>query len=46
VPVEKEVVDARYLEKARKQVNRQAMYSLMFLTCCRAWFRAMMKSDK
>ena len=46
VPVEKEEVDARYLEKARKQVNRQAMYSRMLLTFCGAWFRAMMKSDK
>jgi hypothetical protein len=46
MPVEKEEVDARYLEKARKQVNRQAMYSRMLLTFCGAWLRTMMKSDK
>lgn len=45
-PVDKEVVDARYLEKARKLINKPAMYSRMFLSSYRAWLRAMMKSEK
>ena len=45
IRVDKAGVDAMYEEKARKQINRAAMYSRMFLTFYSACVRALMKSE-